>query len=54
VIHSLELVQFADGRAELGEELVNPNAESLFLGQELKLGSNKNLDNGEGGLLCTG
>jgi len=35
MLHTQELIQCKNGRAELGEELLNPQAESLFLDPEI-------------------
>jgi len=51
-MHMLELVRCEDDRAKLGEELVNPNVESLLLDPEIRLGFYKNPGNGKVDLLA--
>jgi len=51
VLHTQELIRHENGRAELGEELLNPQVESLLLDPEIKVVVNHDSGNGDAGLL---
>mgnify|MGYP000325745864 CR=1 FL=1 len=50
MLHLQELIRLETGRAKLGEELFNPQVESLLIDQKIKAVVNHDLGNGDAGL----